>query len=114
MMQIIQLLIVLFALFALSRTILRFKDKRIKFSELSFWTALWSLVIVLSIVPEIIDPFVYYMGISRPMDFASYLSIILLFYLVFRLYIKQETISQEITKLTRELAFLTASKNRRK
>lgn len=112
MIQPIQLIIILFVFFALSRTLLRFKDKKINFGELLFWVLLWTFIVVFSLVPDLLSHITVFFGISRPLDFATYFSILLLFYLIFRLYIKQETNSQDLTKLTREIALMNAKKKK--
>ncbi len=110
MVQLLQLIIVLFVFFTLSRTLLRFKDKKINFGELLFWTLLWTFVVIFSLVPDLLSSITVLIGISRPLDFATYSSVLLLFYLIFRLYIKQETTNQDVTKLTREIAMLSLKK----
>jgi len=103
-MEPIQILAVLFALFAYSRTILRFKDKKITIKEFFFWTVIWIAVIVVGIVPGIMSGLTVFLGIGRPIDIIVYASIIVLFYLIFRLYVRIEEMEQNITKVVREVA----------
>lgn len=100
----IQILIILFALFAWSRAILRFKDGAIKWNELLFWSFLWGALIVLTVNPAITFFFSKLVGIERGVDFFLYLSVMLLFYLIFRIYVKLDNMDQEITKVVREVA----------
>ena len=109
----IQLIIIVFVLFTLSRTLLRFKDKKINFGELLFWTLLWTSVVIFSLVPDLLSYLTVFIGISRPLDFAAYTSILLLFYLIFRIYIKQETLNQDLTKLTREIALINVKRRKK-
>lgn len=111
-MEIIQLIIILFALFALSRAILRFKDRKISISELIFWGIIWGAVIVLAIIPGVIMSLSQFLGIGRPVDLVVYLSIILLFYLIFRLYVKTESVEQEITRIVREISLKGGKKKK--
>ncbi len=103
-MQIIQILGIIFALFALSRAVLRFKDKNITWKGLVFWSVIWIGIIIVAIIPSIFNKLSTFVGIGRPVDILIYVSIILLFYMVFRLLIKLETIEQNITKLVREIS----------
>lgn len=103
-MTILQILIIVFALFALSRAILRFKDKKISIFEFGLWTLIWGAIIVTVIIPKTATLISNFFGISRPIDLAVYVSILLLFYLVFRLYVHLEMQRQEITKVVREKA----------
>ena len=100
----LQIIVVIFALFAWSRAILRLRDREISIGEFSFWTVIWAAVITTSLLPQTADIASKFFGISRPIDLAVYISILLLFYLVFRIYVNQDKQSQEMTKLVREIA----------
>jgi hypothetical protein len=104
MITIIQVLIIVFALFALSRAILRFRDNRLTVKELILWGAIWLLIIVSSIIPRLTNIISAFFGMGRGLDLAVYVSVILLFYLMFRLYVKTESLEKEVTLLVRKLA----------
>ena len=53
-MQYYAIIATAFFLFAWSRAVLRFKDKKINISELSFWTVLWWGLAVVVVHPQII------------------------------------------------------------
>ena len=103
-MILIQILLVAFALFAFSRVFLRFKDKRLARNEFIFWAIIWVGAIIILILPNSLSHLSNLLGISRPVDLIIYVSIALMFYLIFRLYVKIETAEQEITKIVREKA----------
>jgi small membrane protein len=105
---IIQVLIVLFALFAWSRAFLRMRGKDISVGEFSFWSLIWITVILVGIFPKIITIISGIVGIGRGVDLAVYVSIILLFYLIFRIYVNLDNQKNEITKLVRELSIRDA------
>ena len=102
--SILQIIVVLFALFAWSRAMLRLRDRKISMAEFIFWTVIWVAVIVTSVLPKTADIVSNLFGVQRPIDLAIYVSIILLFYLIFRVYVNQEQQTQEMTKLVREIA----------
>ncbi len=104
MISIIQIFATVFALFAWSRALLRYKDRKISNNEFIFWSVIWLGVVVVAFIPGINALVSDAIGIRRPIDFFVYLSIILLFYLVFRIYIKLDTVNGEITKIVREFA----------
>lgn len=104
MITIIQVLMILFALFAWSRAALRLKDKDIKLGEFLFWSIIWVAVIVFALLPGIFGNVSNIVGIGRATDLAIYVSIIALFYLIFRVYVRVDRQNQEITKLVREIA----------
>ncbi len=59
---------------------------------------------MLILIPQTLGFISNLLGISRPVDVIIYLSIAVMFYLIFRLYVKIETAEQEITKIVREKA----------
>lgn len=102
--NILQIIIVLFALFALSRAILRFKDGRITKGELFFWSFLWVALVVFVFLPGVIGFISKILGIGRPIDVVVYAAIVILFYLIFRIYVKIEGVEQEITTIVRKVS----------
>lgn len=106
----LQLFGIVFALFALSRAVLRYKDKSIKANELFFWSIIWIGVIVIALFPSIFVALSLFFGIGRGVDILLYIGMILLFYLLFRLYVKFEAQQKEITALMREVALQNAQK----
>ncbi|PIY60708.1 DUF2304 domain-containing protein, partial [Candidatus Woesearchaeota archaeon CG_4_10_14_0_8_um_filter_47_5] len=98
-MQMIQIMAILFALFATSRVILRLRDRKLSTREFIFWMFLWLSVILFAFAPTLPQLFSEFFGIGRPVDLVIYLSILLLFYLMFRLYVRIDQLEQNITKL---------------
>lgn len=103
-MAIIQIILIIFSLFALSRVILRFRGGQIRGMEFVFWSALFSIAIIGIALPDEISRFAMLFGIGRGVDLIIYASIAVLFYLVFRLYVFLEDIRHEITGLVRMIA----------
>lgn len=108
--MIFKIIIVLFVLFAWSRVFLRFRDRKISSWEFAFWSFLWIVALVVLFIPAITQPVANFLQIGRGIDVVVYLSIILLFYLVFRIYVKMEGVEQEITKVVREVSLRRGGK----
>lgn len=100
--MIFEIIVVLFVLFAWSRVLLRFRERKISRWEFAFWSILWLVVLVVLFIPSVTQPIAKILNIGRGIDVVVYLSIVLLFYLVFRIYVKIEGIEQEVTKVVRE------------
>ena len=111
---IIQVLIVVFALFALTRAILRLRDKSINNAEFFFWALIWVIVIVVALIPGILLGAANFLGIANGTSLIVYLSILLLFYLMFRVYVKIEGMDNKITNLVRNIGISEADKKKRK
>ena len=103
-MEVIQIIVILFVLFAYSRAILRFKDKLITFQGFIFWNIIWAGVIVFVLIPSLMTWVAQFIGIGRPIDIFIYLSIVLLFYLMFRLYVKLDQTEQSISRIVEKIA----------
>lgn len=100
----LQLLALLFLVFAFSRVWLRAREGSIGWGMFVFWTLIWLLAIVAVIRPDLTQEIANELGIGRGVDAAIYISIVLLFYLNFRSNVSIENLRHEITRLTREIA----------
>jgi small membrane protein len=103
-MEIIQILILIFSTFALSRVFINIKNKTIGALEAIFWLIFWAAVILATALPNLIEKFANIFGVGRGVDLAVYGTIILLSYMIFRLYAKLENTEKKITKIVRTIA----------
>ncbi|MEK6874601.1 MAG: DUF2304 family protein [Nanoarchaeota archaeon] len=95
---------IIFFLFAWSRAVLRFKDGKIGIQEFVSWTILWIGIGTIVILPQTVAFFSKIVGIQRPIDLFVYGSIIILFYLIFKIYVKLEGVERNITIMVRKEA----------
>jgi len=105
----IQILGVLFLLFALSRVILRWRSHRLALSELVLWVFVFGGILTVVLVPSLSAWLAKLFGIGRGADLVIYGSIVLLFYLVFRIYVQLENIEYKLTTLVREIALVQST-----
>jgi small membrane protein len=110
-MLIIQVLVVLFALYALSRTVRRFRQRVIGLGELGLWSCFWIAAGVLVLKPEITQWVAGLLGVGRGADAMFYIGLIGLSYAFFRIYLRTRNLEQQITGLVRKLAIEGAKKN---
>lgn len=99
-----QLVLIIFLLFAFTRVILRFREGRVKFPALIFWSTLWILASAGILKPDLTTLVAERLGIGRGADAIIYISLVLVFYLVYRTNVQIENLRQEITQLTRKIA----------
>ena len=102
--MIIKVFVSIFVIFALSRVYLRFKDRAINLLGFVLWNLLWIGIGFVVWLPQVSDILANNVGIARGVDALVYLSIVALFYGMFRIYIKLEFIEREISGLVRGLA----------
>ena len=111
MISLIQIGLVVFILFAASRVFLRFKEKKIGWKVFIFWMGIWTLGTIAILSPATTEYFADLFGIGRAVDLILYVSTALLFYLIFRIYVKLNQIDSNITKIVRNSAIEKAKKN---
>jgi len=102
--MILQIIITIFALFAISRSYIRFRNNQESLYEFIFWILVWVGIVIVVLRPGLTDIFGKFVGIERGIDALVYLSIVVIFYLVYRIYAIIEKIERNITKVTREIA----------
>lgn len=110
-MVFIQFLIIAFALFVISRIILSFKSKRISFRALLFWLGLWLAISAAFLLPQTANYLAKILGFERGADLAVYFSILLIFYLIFRIFVRLEKIETDITAIVRKIAIEDKNNN---
>lgn len=103
-MTIIQIFISVFALFAISRVVIQFRKGGLTIGLMLFWATFWLAAIGITLSPQTTDIFAKFVGVGRGADFIIYVSLVVIFYLIFRVYIKIESVEKDITKLVRKLA----------
>lgn len=107
----VQLILAFFLFFAVSRAYLRFKEGTIKFGAFLFWIGLWLLALFSIFYPDFTTYWAQLLGIGRGVDAILYISIALLFYLIFRTNVMIENLREEISRLTREIALKEESRS---
>jgi hypothetical protein len=104
MLTIIQIIFVIFSLFAFSRVFINIRDKNLREKEAFFWLIFWGIAIIVLLYPGVSTTISEFLGIERGVDLITYSGLILLAYMIFRLYAKQTRIERNITKIVRTIA----------
>ncbi len=110
MITTIQVALLLFLLFAVSRVIVRLRDGHLGRLAFLFWLVVFALAIGGTLLPQTTDVIADVFGVGRGVDLAIYVSIAILFYLVFRVNVMMEDLRHEISKLTTEIALTDLKK----
>lgn len=98
-------------LFFWSRVILRYKDRVISIWEFMMWSGVWIAALLVVLRPGVTGTAAERLGIGRGSDVVVYISIIIIFYLLFRVYIRLDIQERQITDLVRALAIQQAEAN---
>ena len=108
--MIFKILLILFAIFAIGKTLQQYRNKQASLYWFTIWTFFWVIVIVVAYLPETTNVVARYVGIGRGADLVLYVAAVVLSYGFYRLMIGQERMRKEITELVREIAILEAKK----
>ena len=108
--MLIKILLILFIIFVISRVAMRYKDKAISLQELILWTIFWFIVAFVIIFPEVTSIVANWLGVGRGVDLVIYISVLILFYLIFRTLVRLDKIEKDITKIVREVALKDQNK----
>jgi small membrane protein len=104
MITLIQIVAIIFALFAFSRVVLRLREKKLSILEFLFWTVIWLGLVLIAVIPEAVNHVAILIGLQSGTGLILYIGMILAFYLIFRLYVKLDELSQGLTALSRTIA----------
>ncbi|MFH1575336.1 MAG: DUF2304 family protein [Candidatus Nealsonbacteria bacterium] len=107
----IQILIVALAVLVIGRIILSFKNKKLSLMGMLLWLGLWTALLVAVLSPQITTVLGNALGVWRGTDAVVYLSIVLIFYLIFRIFVKLEKIESDITIISRKIALRDENNN---
>lgn len=102
--MLIQPLVTLLALITLFGVVRRFRAGALGRVGLIFWLLLWLTIGTLVWVPQITNRIASFLGVGRGADAIFYVSIVALFYTIFRLYGKLENLEHQLSDLVKRIA----------
>ncbi len=108
MMNMAQFIFLALMILAMVVVILRYRQRRIGAIGFLLWLLLWAAASVTVLFPGGTIAMAHFLGIGRGADLVMYLGLILIFYLLFRVYVRLEKIDREMTQLVRATALREA------
>lgn len=100
----VQILVTSLAILILIKALVDFRRDKIKLPLFLFWLTLWLVMLVVAVFPQVIKFLEKtLLGVGRGIDAVVYFSIILIFFILFRIIARLEKIKQEITEIVRHL-----------
>ena len=100
-MHAIQIVLICFAFFAMSRVVVRYRRGGTRMLYLGLWLLFWACVVVVAVHPDTTSYFAGWLGVGRGVDIAMYLSVLMIFYLLFRSFAKIEDLDRQLTRVVR-------------
>lgn len=109
-----QLLLTAIILFVMLRSYQAYKKKNLSERFILVWTGFWIGVLVLIYQKDFVSRLANSLGISRGVDLIIYLSLIVLFFLIYKIFILINIYDEKLTQLVRKNALKEAKKPRKR
>lgn len=100
--MLIKIFFIVFALWALARTLMRVRRRELSYALGSLGIIVWTCVIVFTLSPNWLDRIANFVGIGRGVDTAVYVSILVIFYLLFKIFVRLEWLEDHLTTVVRK------------
>lgn len=110
MLFLFQLLFSFFALFAIVSVYSKKRSGLLSIGATVFWIFFWLLTVVFVWWPDSTTILANKFGIGRGTDLVLYISLVVIFFLLFRLSVRLELINRDLTKVTRDRSLSEAQK----
>ncbi len=94
----------IFVIFTWTRVLKRYHERTFTIGEFLVWTLLWGGGVVAIYIPGKTDFIARLLGVGRGADAIFTLSILTLFYIIYRLYAQIYALRRDVTKLVQRLA----------
>lgn len=98
-----QIILLLLSIIGIALGIFRYRNESFSNSVFALWTFVWIIIIIVTLFPSITTHFANLFGIGRGLDSVYIVSILFLFYIVFKLYNKIEQQKKRINELVSQL-----------
>lgn len=103
-MTTIQYFFIILVALIVYRTIAKWRAGDLRFREFLFWTLLWVAIAIVVVYPKTASLAAIYLGVGRGADLLIYSSLLLVFYLLFRIFMALEKLEKNITKVVTKVA----------
>lgn len=98
-----QIILLLLSIIGIALGIFRYRNESFSNSVFALWTFVWIIIMIVTLFPAITTHFANLFGIGRGLDSVYIVSILFLFYIVFKLYNKIEQQKKRINELVSQL-----------
>lgn len=99
-----QIILLFVSILCMLLGIYRYKNDHFSNSVFTLWTVVWIIILLVAIFPNLTTSFANIFGIGRGLDSVYIVSIIFLFYIVFKLYNSIEQQKKRINELVSQMA----------
>lgn len=103
-MLMLQIIVSIFVFSNLWRIYSQMKSRKISTASFIWWLALWLVVLVVFWRPDSTGYLALALGVTRGADLMIYISVLVIFYLLFKIFVRLNKIEDSITRLVRQRA----------
>jgi len=100
----IQILGLLFGFFMMYYTFLQHKRKEFTIKEYSFWFLFWAIFVIITLFPQILDPILKTLSITRTLDFFIIAGFLFLIFILFYTYTIVRKNQRNLEEVVRNIA----------
>jgi len=98
----LQILVTIFIVFILLKLFLQKQKNKISLLSFLVWFMLWLAVLIVFWLPDMTSYLAAWLGIGRGADLVVYISILVIFYMIFKIFVRLNKIEEGITKVVRD------------
>lgn len=110
--MVFQLVVSVCSIFVLLKAWKSYRKKNVRFTTFILWAVLWIGMIFVVWQPQLTDRVAGFLQVGRGADAVLYLSLLVIFYLFFRIFVALERVDQQLTTVVRELAIIDKKSKR--
>ncbi len=99
----LQIIITILVIIALSVIVKRTSQNKLSLGQAATWFLMWLIVLIVFWYPESTSYLASALGIGRGADLIIYVAILVMFYMLFRMYLRMDKLSGDITKVVRKV-----------
>ena len=100
----IQILGILFGFFMMYYTFLQYKRREFTIKEYSFWFAFCAVFVVITLFPQLLDPLLSTLNISRTLDFFIIAGFLFMIFVLFYTYTIVRKNQKKLEEVVRSIA----------
>jgi len=108
--MLIQVLLIVFFLIAIAKVVRRRRANELNTGAAAVWVIFWLVATAVVALPNSTFYLARLLGVGRGADAVVYVALVVLFFMVFRLMVRQEKLNKDITRLVRQEALTQARK----
>ena len=105
----LQIIITILVILSISLVIKKKLQNKLTFGQTSTWLIMWLIVLIVFWYPESTNYLASSLNIGRGADLIIYIAILIMFYMMFKMYLKMDKLNSDITKVVRKVGIEKAS-----